>query len=285
MVVTNHPLASAAAAEILLGGGNAVDAAVAALFALTVVEPMMVGMLGGGVSHIRLPDGRHIIIDNLSCAPKAARADMYEPVSDGAASARDTRDRRNAVGASAVAVPGKLAGWTHMLAKHGTRPLHAVMRPAIRLAADGFTATSYLSECIGGMAADIARDTGLTTLFLHDGKKIPAGTHVLQADYAATLRRIADDGPDILYRGDLGNASRTICKQWRHAIRRRSSGLRAGRTRRRFRRTIAAAASSARRRRHRAASTSRRCSTFSKVSTSPRWASARPTAFICWPRS
>ena len=88
----------------------------------------MVGMLGGGVSHIRLPDGRHIIIDDLSCAPKAARADMYEPVSDGAASARDTRDRRNAVGASAVAVPGTLAGWTHMLAKHGTRPLHTVMR-------------------------------------------------------------------------------------------------------------------------------------------------------------
>ena len=117
MAVTNHPLASAAAAEILLGGGNAVDAAVAALFALTVVEPMMVGILGGGVSHVRLPDGRHVIIDNLSSAPKAARADMYEPVSDGAASARDTRDRRNAVGASAVAVPGSLAGWTHMLAE------------------------------------------------------------------------------------------------------------------------------------------------------------------------
>ena len=110
MAVTNHPLASAAAAEMLLGGGNAVDAAVAALFALTVVEPMMVGILGGGVSHIRLPDGRHIVIDNLSCAPKAARADMYEPVSDGAASARDTKDRRNAVGASAVAVPGIACG-------------------------------------------------------------------------------------------------------------------------------------------------------------------------------
>ena len=102
MVVTNHPLASAAAAEILLSGGNAVDAAVTALFALTVVEPMMVGILGGGISHVRLPDGRHVVIDNLSTAPKAARADMYEPVSDGAASARDTRDRRNAIGASAV---------------------------------------------------------------------------------------------------------------------------------------------------------------------------------------
>jgi gamma-glutamyltranspeptidase / glutathione hydrolase len=204
MAVTNHPLASAAAAEILLGGGNAIDATVAALFALTVVEPMMVGILGGGVSHIRLPDGRHVIIDNLSCAPKAARAKMYVPLSDGAASARDTKDRRNAVGASAVAVPGSLAGWTHMLAKYGTRPLHAVMRPAIRLAADGFTATSYLSECIGGMAADLSGDAGLTKLFLRDGKKIPAGTHVVQADYAATLRRIADEGPDVLYRRSLG---------------------------------------------------------------------------------
>jgi gamma-glutamyltranspeptidase/glutathione hydrolase len=129
---------------------------------------------------------------------------MYVPLSDGAASARDTKDRRNAVGASAVAVPGSLAGWTHMLAKYGTRPLHVVMRPAIRLAADGFTATSYLSECIGGMAVDLAGDAGLTKLFLRDGRKIPAGTHVVQADYAATLRRIADEGPDLLYRGSLG---------------------------------------------------------------------------------
>jgi gamma-glutamyltranspeptidase/glutathione hydrolase len=131
---------------------------------------------------------------------------MYVPLSDGAASARDTQDRRNAIGASAVAVPGNLAGWTHILAKFGTLPLHAVMRPAIRLAADGFTATSYLSECVGGMAADLARDPGLTKLFLRDGKKIPAGTHVVQSDYAATLRRIADEGPDVLYRGPLGKA-------------------------------------------------------------------------------
>jgi gamma-glutamyltranspeptidase / glutathione hydrolase len=103
-------------------------------------------------------------------------------------------------------VPGNLAGWTHVLAKYGTRPLHAVMRPAIRLASDGFTATSYLSECIGGLAADLAGDAGLTKLFLRDGQKIPAGTHVVQADYATTLRRIADDGPDALYRGPLGKA-------------------------------------------------------------------------------
>ncbi len=57
MVVSNHPLASAAGAEMLAAGGNAIDAAIATLFTLTVVEPMMVGIIGGGMAHIRLADG------------------------------------------------------------------------------------------------------------------------------------------------------------------------------------------------------------------------------------
>src|SRR6202023_1632044 len=81
MVVTNHPLASAAGAQMLLAGGNAIDAAVAALFALTVVEPMMVGVLGGGLAHIRLADGRHLVLDGISTAPATAAPDMFETVS------------------------------------------------------------------------------------------------------------------------------------------------------------------------------------------------------------
>ncbi len=79
MVVTNHPLGTAAGAEMLAAGGNAVDAAVAALFTLTVVEPMMVGIFGGGLAHIRLAEGRHTVIDGLATAPAAAGPDQFTP--------------------------------------------------------------------------------------------------------------------------------------------------------------------------------------------------------------
>ena len=69
MVVSNHPLASAAGAEMLAAGGNAIDAAIATLFTLTVVEPMMVGIIGGGMAHIRLADGSHRFIDGQSTVP------------------------------------------------------------------------------------------------------------------------------------------------------------------------------------------------------------------------
>jgi len=70
MVTSGHYLASRIGLSILEDGGNAVDAAVAAMLTLTVVEPMMVGIAGGGISHIRLADGRHVVIDALSTAAR-----------------------------------------------------------------------------------------------------------------------------------------------------------------------------------------------------------------------
>src|SRR5712664_61175 len=144
MVVSNHPLASAAGAEMLAAGGNAIDAAVAALFTLTVVEPMMVGIFGGGMAHIRLADGRHTVIDGLSTAPLAATPKMFRPVSDTQPNYLETEGRENAVGPKSVAAPGTLKGWCEAVARFGTLSLADVMEPAIRHATRGYAATRYL---------------------------------------------------------------------------------------------------------------------------------------------
>ena len=206
MVVTNHPLASAAGAEMLLAGGNAVDAAVAALFALTVVEPMMVGVLGGGVAHIRLAGGRHVVLDGLSTAPGAAHGAMYETVSNELPNYRDTVGRANQVGPLAVAVPGALAGWCRALHDFGTLSIEDVTAPAIRLAERGFAATPYLADCVTDLAPDLNRDPGLAALFLPGGAPLRAGARVVQAEYAQTLRAIARQGAGALYAGELGGA-------------------------------------------------------------------------------
>lgn len=206
MVVTNHPLASAAGAEMLLAGGNAVDAAVAALFALTVVEPMMVGVLGGGMAHIRLADGRHVVLDGLSTAPGAAHGAMYETVSDALPRDRETVGRANQVGPLAVAVPGALASWCRALRDFGTSSMEDVTAPAVRLAERGFTATPYLADCVTDLASDLGRDPGLSALFLPGGAPLRAGARVVQPEYAETLRAIAREGADALYAGDLGGA-------------------------------------------------------------------------------
>jgi gamma-glutamyltranspeptidase/glutathione hydrolase len=206
MVVTNHPLASGVGAQMLLAGGNAIDAAVAALFALTVVEPMMVGVLGGGLAHIRLADGRHLVVDALGTAPRRATADMYEPTGTTLATYRDTAGRANQVGPLAVAVPGALAGWCEALARFGTMPLADIVEPAVRLAERGFVATAYLADCVKDLAPDLARDAGLSKLFLPDGAPVAPGTRIVQPEYAATLRMIGAQGPAALYGGELGTA-------------------------------------------------------------------------------
>ena len=115
MVVSNHPLASAAGAEMLAAGGNAIDAAIATLFTLTVVEPMMVGIIGGGMAHIRLADGSHRFIDGQSTVPLAVRPDTYRSKPGSAHDVFDTVGDENLNGPKAVAVPGSLKAWCETL--------------------------------------------------------------------------------------------------------------------------------------------------------------------------
>jgi gamma-glutamyltranspeptidase / glutathione hydrolase len=204
MIVTNHPLASAAGAEMLAAGGNAIDAAIAACFALTVVEPMMVGILGGGIAHIRLADGRHVVIDNQSTAPLATGPTTYRPDPNAAPGTMDAIGRKNALGPTAVAAPGNLKGWCETLSRFGTFPLADVMEPAIRHASRGFRVTPYLHECIADCATDMAHDPEISRLYLPEGTPIQPGTRLITGDYAATLRGIAREGSDLLYNGALG---------------------------------------------------------------------------------
>lgn len=206
MVATSHPLASAAGLEMLAAGGNAVDAAVSALFTLTVVEPMMVNIVGGGMAHIRFADGRHTVIDGLSTAPLAARPDTYRPVSDSLPNYLETEGRENARGPKSVAVPGNLKAWCEMLERFGTLSLADVMEPAIRHATRGFTVTAYLSECIDEALPDLTGDPEIAKLLLRDGRPVPAGTRLANGAYGETLTTIAREGADALYGGAVGRS-------------------------------------------------------------------------------
>ena len=204
MVVTNHPLGSAAGAEMLAAGGNAVDAAIGALFALTVVEPMMVGIFGAGMTHLRLADGRHLVIDNYTTAPAASRPDMFRPVSDTWPDYLRAEGDVNIVGLLSAGVPGTLKGWSEAITRFGRLDLETVMQPAIRHAERGFRATPYLVEAVKETAPELARFAETARTFLPGGAPIKAGDLITMAEYAATLRLIAAKGPGVLYGGDLG---------------------------------------------------------------------------------
>ena len=207
MVVTNNPLGSSAGTEMLSAGGNAIDAAIASLFALTVVEPMMVGIFGAGMSTIRLADGSHHFINNYSVAPQAATAAMFETLSDTWPDYQKVKDRKNDIGVLATGVPGTLKGWTETLQRWGTFPLDQVMAPAIRYAQHGFLTTNYLSEIIHLFAADIARFESTAATWMPNGQPLQPGTRVVQPDYAKQLETIAAEGPDVLYGGALGKTA------------------------------------------------------------------------------
>jgi gamma-glutamyltranspeptidase/glutathione hydrolase len=204
MVVTNHPLASAAGAEMLAAGGNAVDAAAAALFALTVVEPMMVGIFGAGHAHLRLAGGLHTVIDGYTTAPASARPDMYRPLSDTWPDYMEAEDRENTVGLRAVGVPGTLATWCEMVTRFGALDLETVTAPAIRHAGHGFRVTGYFAECLAEAAVDLARFPASARVFLPGGNPLRRGELLVQGEYADTLRTIAAEGPPALYGGALG---------------------------------------------------------------------------------
>jgi len=198
MVAADHRLASQAGIEMLQRGGNAVDAAVAAAFAVGVVNPASCGIGGGGFMLIYLGKSRQAMaLDYRETAPAAASRDMF--VRNGTAVADLSRR-----GGLAVAVPGEVAGLAEALWRYGRLSLAAVMEPAIRYAREGFVIEPHIAGEIAEAVPDLRAEPRLARTYLHaDGSPRRAGEVLRQPALAATLQRIADGGPDVFYRGAI----------------------------------------------------------------------------------
>lgn len=204
VVAANHPLATAAGLEMLAGGGNAIDAAIATLFTLSVVEPMMVGVFGAGWMNLRLADGSSVIVDNYATAPLAATPDLFTPLSATWPDYMETANRANKVGYLAAGTPGTLKAWVEAVEQWGRLDLETVMQPAIRHASRGFRASQYLCDIITEAAADLARFPATARTFLPNGRPPVLGDRIVQPDLAAAYTTIAQEGPAVLYGGALG---------------------------------------------------------------------------------
>ena len=209
VVVTNHPLASAAGAGVLAKGGNAFDAAVASLVALTVVEPMMVSIFGAGYFIYRDGKTGNIrTLDNYAIAPKAATETMYTPVKERKPGQNifETVGRQNLEGHLSVATPGALKGWEHIQERYGELRLAEVVSPAISLAQEGYRATPYLAFNVEMAKKTLAKYPETARTFLPEGRPLKPRGVVRMPEYAETLEKVAATGSSILYDGELGKA-------------------------------------------------------------------------------
>jgi len=196
MVATDEPLASEAGVEILKRGGNAVDAAVATAFALAVVEPAAGNIGGGGFMLVRLATGKTNFFDYREVAPGKATRDMYL-TPDG-----KLDKEASVIGYRSVAVPGTVAGLALALKTDGTLKLADVMQPAIRLAEQGIPVTDKLFREFQEERPQLQRFSMSSHIFLNDGKMYRPGDILRQPELAATLKRIAKNGPDEFYKGE-----------------------------------------------------------------------------------
>ncbi len=204
MVTSNHPLASLAGTEMLIKGGNAIDAAIATMFALSVVEPMMTTIFGAGFINIRLADGRCTTIDNYATVPGGATDSMFEPIPDNLDN--DVAGDLNNTGYLAVATGGTLLGWARAVHSYGQLDLATVIAPAARYAREGFQVSPYLCQIIHDTAADLAKFPATAEVFLPGGSPPAVGDNIYRVDYANTLEQIGQFGPDYLYNGVLGQS-------------------------------------------------------------------------------
>jgi len=198
MVATSHTLATEVALEVLKNGGNAVDAAVTAGFALAVTQPRSGNIGGGGFMLISKGDGSGPeAIDYREKAPSAATETMYQDESG------EVVQNRSRFTHLAAGVPGTVAGLAMALERHGTISLKQALAPAIKLAREGFIVPQRFSEGLEQARERLQRwPATLETFYKEDGSAWQAGERFRQPELADTLQRIADDGVKGFYEGE-----------------------------------------------------------------------------------
>lgn len=199
MVSSAHELASKAGVEILQKGGNAIDAAVATMLALNVVEPNASGIGGGGFMTIRFAKtGEVVELDYREVAPLSATKDMY-------ASEASKKAKESVLGGKAVGVPGIVMGIFTALNKYGTMSFAEVAAPAIRLAEEGFEVHPMQTGIITDNFDNLSKYSP-ECAFLPGGLPAEAGTILKQPELAKAFRLLAKDGTAAFYRGPIGEA-------------------------------------------------------------------------------
>jgi gamma-glutamyltranspeptidase/glutathione hydrolase len=189
MVATSHPAAVHAALRCLRAGGNAADAAVVGAAVLCVVEPMSTG-IGGDAFALVWRDGQLTGLNGSGRAPADADPDALGATMP-------------FTGPQSVTVPGAVAAWQALLERHGTWSLDRCLEDAIDAAEAGFEVAPVIAGLWERVAPDLAAYEEAAEVFL---PAPPAGGTFQNPQLAATLRRIADGGPDGFYRGPVAEA-------------------------------------------------------------------------------
>jgi len=193
MVATSMPAATLTALDVLRSGGNALDAAVAAVAVLCVIEPQSTG-IGGDCFCLYAPAGagKVIALNGSGRAPGAATIDWYE------------RHRITALentSAHSVTVPGAVNAWETLLAAHGRKDLHELLQPAIGYADDGWPVHQKVAWDWKRLEAKLRKNGAQH--FLPGGTTPKAGDNFKQPALADTLRAIATNGAKAFYEGPI----------------------------------------------------------------------------------
>ena len=203
VVSTSKVEASRIGAEILRKGGNAIDAAVAAGFALGVVEPNSSGLGGGGFMLIRIAKtGETVFIDFRERAPQKSSPEMWTVGADGKVVGNQKLE-----GGKAAAVPGEVAGLLYALENYGTMSREQVIRPAANLAKNGFYVTPTLSNDMKSQFDKLEKYPESAKVFLNqEGLPYEVDDLFTNPDMAKTLDIIINNGKDGFYKGEVAEA-------------------------------------------------------------------------------